>query len=65
VEALTGWALSPEPTEGFLAMVKAGTMETSGEALVVKFADAFPLTVVAAAKRRLDNAHRGAFKNMA
>ena len=39
-------------------MVKAGTIETSGEALVVKFADAFPLTVVAAAKRRLDDAPR-------
>ena len=37
-------------------MTKAHSLHTSGEALVVKFANAFPLTVVAAAKRRLDDA---------
>jgi hypothetical protein len=65
VEALTGWALSPKPTQGFLAMMKAHSLEFSGEALVVRFKDAFPPTVVAAAERRLDNARRGAFKNLA
>ena len=65
VEALTGWALSPKPTEGFLAMVRADTLHTSGEALIVRFADAFPPSVVVAAKRRLDDARRGAFNNMA
>jgi hypothetical protein len=64
-EALTGWALSPKPTEGFLAMVKAGSLSNSGEALVVRFADAFPASVVAAAQRRLDDARRGAFNNLA
>lgn len=57
--------MNPKPTDGFLAMVKAHSLDTSGEALVVKFADAFPLSVVAAAQRRLDNARRGAFDNLA
>ena len=35
VEALTGWALSPKPTEGFLATVKAHNLDISGEVLVV------------------------------
>jgi hypothetical protein len=65
VEALTGWALSPKPTKGFLAMMKAHNLDISGEVLVVKFAEAFPLAAVAAAKRRLDDAHRGAFNNLA
>jgi hypothetical protein len=65
VEALTGWALGARPTEGFLAMLRADTLHTSGEALIVRFADAFPPTVVVAAKRRLDDARRGAFNNMA
>jgi hypothetical protein len=65
VEALTKWALDPKPTAGFLAMMKAHNLDISGEALVVKFADAFPATVVAAAERRLDDARRGAFNNMA
>ncbi len=64
VESLTKWAVDPKPTAGFLAMVKADNLNVSGEALVVKFADAFPLTVVTAAKHRLEDARRGAFSSM-
>ena len=65
VEALTKWALDPKPTAGFRAMVKADTLDTSGEAMVIKFADAFPLMVVTAAKDRLEDARRGAFNAVA
>ena len=65
VESLTKWALDPKPTAGFLAMLKADNLETSGEALVIKFAEAFPLTVVTAARRRLEDARRGAFDTLA
>ncbi len=65
IESLTKWALDPKPTAGFLAMVKVDKLDISGEALVIKFADAFPLMVVTAAKDRLEDARRGAFSTMA
>jgi len=54
VATLSDWALKPDVTPGFVALVESGMAEFTGEYVVVEFPDRFEPHVVAAARKRLE-----------
>lgn len=56
VQTLKDWALSGKSTDGFEMLLERGMPELTGEAIVLRHAGAFEENVVAAARRRLDDA---------
>ena len=60
VQSLIDWALAKTPTTGFDLLMKNGMESLTGEALIVKYADRFPLHVVDAAQARIENYRRTA-----
>jgi hypothetical protein len=55
-QCLEDWATSSGPTEGFNLLINSGLSELTGEYLVIKYADRFSESAVAAAKARLEKA---------
>lgn len=53
VATLSDWAMKPEVTPGFIALVAAGMSEFTGEYVIAQYPDRFEPHVVEAAKRRL------------
>ncbi|WP_312950486.1 hypothetical protein [Agrobacterium sp.] len=53
VATLSDWALNPNVTPGFAALVEGGMAEFTGEYVVAEFPDRFQPHVVAAARERL------------
>jgi hypothetical protein len=56
IQCLEDWATSSGPTEGFNLLINSGLSELTGEYLVIKYADRFSESAVAAAKARLEKA---------
>jgi hypothetical protein len=56
IQTLKDWALSSKSTEGFQMLLDRGMPELTGEAVVLRHPDSFEEEVVAAAKRRLEDA---------
>ena len=54
VQTLTDWALDPNVTPGFEALVKNGHAEFTGEYIVLEYPDQFPVEAVTAAKKKLE-----------
>jgi len=54
IGTLNDWALSAKPTEGFKRLVEGNLAEFTGECVVVRHSQRFSESVVAAAKRRLE-----------
>ncbi len=54
IQTLTDWALDPNVTPGFEALVTADAARFTGEYVVVEFADRFPSDAVAAARKKLE-----------
>ena len=54
IATLSDWALKPDVTPGFLALVESGMAEFTGEYVVAEFPDRFAPHVVAAARKRLE-----------
>ena len=55
VQTLTDWALDPNVTPGFEALVAANAARFTGEYVVVEFADRFPPEAVTAARKKLQS----------
>lgn len=55
IQCLEDWATSSAPTEGFNLLVDSGMPELTGEHLVIKYADRFSQSAVAAATARLQH----------
>ena len=53
LQTLTDWAMEPNVTPGFEALVAAGAARFTGEYVVVEYADRFPPEAVAAARAKL------------
>lgn len=53
LQTLTDWALDPNVTPGFEALVAANAARFTGEYVVVEFADRFPAEAVHAAQAKL------------
>jgi hypothetical protein len=53
MQTLTDWALEPNVTPGFEALVAAGAARFTGEFVVVEYADQFPPEAVKAARSKL------------
>jgi hypothetical protein len=53
VATLSDWALKPNVTPGFIALVEGGMAEFTGEYVVAEFPDRFEPHVVTAARERL------------
>jgi hypothetical protein len=53
VATLSDWALKPDVTPGFVALVGAGMAEFTGEYVIAEHPDRFEPHVVAAARKRL------------
>lgn len=53
VRTLIDWALKPDETDGFTMLLERGMPELTGEAIVLRHADAFEPAVVEAARARL------------
>lgn len=53
METLKDWAMEPDVTPGFKALVAANAARFTGEYVVVEYADRFPPEVVQAAKEKL------------
>lgn len=56
IETLTDWALSGKPTEGFAMLIDRDMPELAGEAIILRHAERFDQRVVAAARKRLEDA---------
>lgn len=54
VATLSDWALKPDVTPGFVALVEGGMAEFTGEYVVAELPDHFEPHVVAAARKRLE-----------
>jgi hypothetical protein len=54
-QSLVEWTRGKIETNGFTLLVKAGLPEYTGEYLVVRYADRFPIDVVRLARERLDS----------
>jgi hypothetical protein len=54
VATLSDWALKPDVTVGFVALVEGGMAEFTGEYVIAEFPDRFEPHVVAAARKRLE-----------
>lgn len=55
-ETLKDWALSTKSTDGFKMLIERSMPELTGEAIVLRHAGKFESDVVAAARKRLDEA---------
>lgn len=53
IATLSDWALKPDVTPGFVALVEAGHAEFTGEYVVAEFPERFEPHVVEAARKRL------------
>jgi len=54
IGCLEDWALSSKPTDAFYVLIENGEPELTAEAIVVRYADRFPVAAVAAAKQKLN-----------
>jgi hypothetical protein len=54
IQTLIDWALDPNVTPGFEALVAADAARYTGEYVVVEFADRFPSDAVAEARKKLE-----------
>lgn len=53
IQTLTDWALEKNVTPGFEALVRSGSVEFTGEYVVVEFAERFSSEAVEAARKKL------------
>jgi hypothetical protein len=56
IQTLKDWALKVAKTDGFAMLLERNMPELTGEAIVLRHADRFEPAVVAAARRRLEEA---------
>jgi hypothetical protein len=54
IGTLNDWALASKPTDGFKRLVEANLAEFTGECVIIRHAARFEETIVAAAKKRLE-----------
>ena len=56
IQTLKDWAFATKDTDGFEMLIERNMPELTGEAIVLRHAGQFPEDVVAAARRRLEDA---------
>jgi hypothetical protein len=56
IQTLKDWALSTKSTDGFIMLLERCMPELTGEAIILRHAHQFAAEVVAAARRRLEEA---------
>ena len=56
IQTLVDWALNAKSTDGFTMLLERNMAELTGEAIVLRHAQQFGTEVVAAARRRIEDA---------
>jgi hypothetical protein len=56
IQTLRDWALTETETQGFRMLLERGMPELTGEAIVLRHTDSFGPDIMAAAKKRLEDA---------